>query len=55
MIIDDYKKLKGKTFLIKIGSYNNFGGAETQSLILVHLLKVALSIRIFFYCNKIIN
>ena len=51
MIIDDYKKLKGKTFLIKIGSYNNFGGAETQSLILARVLKNELNANVIFIAD----
>jgi hypothetical protein len=32
-------KLKGKTFIFKIGNYKAFGGEETQSLILAKHLK----------------
>jgi len=49
MNIKIYKeKLKGKTFIIKIGNYNNFGGAETQSLILARVLKNQLHANVIF-------
>lgn len=33
------KKLENKTFLFKIGNYNNIGGAETNAIDLAEFLK----------------
>ena len=34
MSLESHKvKLKGKTFIFRIGSYNNLGGAETKAII----------------------
>ncbi len=52
MNLENYKtKLEGKTFIFKIGSYKNFGGAETQSLILARVLKKEFNAKIIFIAD----
>ena len=47
------KKLKGKTFIFKIGNYKAFGGAETQSFILAKHLKCFLAVFSIPNTNKL--
>ena len=46
------EKLKGKTFIFKIGNYKAFGGAETQSFILAKHLKARFEARIIFLADN---
>ena len=53
MSLESHKvKLKGKTFIFKIGNYKAFGGAETQSLILARHLKAEYDARIIFIADN---
>ena len=52
MDYDKYKKhLQGKTFIFKIGSYNNLGGAETKAITMAEILKNECGANVLFLAN----
>lgn len=52
MNLEPYKeKLKGKTFIFKIGTYNNLGGAETKAITLAEILKDDIGAKVIFLAN----
>ncbi len=53
MNLENYKiKLEGKTFLFKVGSYNNVGGAETKALTFAQVLKEDFGAHVIFLANN---
>jgi glycosyltransferase involved in cell wall biosynthesis len=52
MNIKPYKaKLEGKTFIFRIGSYNNLGGAETKAITMAEILKDKIGAKVLFLAN----
>ena len=52
MNIEKYKeKLEGKTFIFKVGSYNNLGGAETKAITMAEILKDEIGAKVLFLAN----
>ncbi len=52
MNIDNYRaKLEGKTFIFKVGSFNNIGGAETKAITVAEILKNDIGADVVFLAN----
>jgi len=51
MNLEKYSKLKGQTFIFRIGSYNNLGGAETKAITLAEILKNDIGANVLFLAN----
>lgn len=52
MNLEPYKeKLGGKTFIFKIGTYNNLGGAEAKAIAIAEILKNIIGAKVYFLAN----